>query len=383
MMASTKRDYYEVLGVAREAEAEEIKRAYRKLAMQYHPDRNVGDEEAELRFKEAAEAYEVLRDPDKRQRYDRYGHAGLEGLNVPHFNDAQSVFDLFGDLFGDIFGQGRRRGPQRGRDRRVEVELDLIEAYRGVTKTVTVSRQELCTECSGSGCKRGTRPTPCRRCHGHGVVIQSQGFFRVQQTCRACGGTGSVITDPCPACTGVGRIVVRRTLEVAIPPGVDNGTAVRLIGEGEAGDAGAPRGDLYCLVHVREHALFQRDGPHLVCQVPITFSQAALGGDIEVPSLDGAVRHPLKRGVQSGDLVRIAGRGMPGLRGGRKGDLVVQLVVETPRHLTKRQEELFRELAELEQKHVSPQRKSFLDKLRDFFAGESPEGGTGAPAPPS
>jgi molecular chaperone DnaJ len=370
MMASTKRDYYEVLGVAREADAEEIKRAYRKLALQYHPDRNVGDSEAEQRFKEAAEAYEILRDPDKRHRYDRYGHAGLEGLNVPHFNNAESVFDLFGDIFGDIFGQRTRRGPQRGRDRKVEVELELTEAFRGCTKTVTISREELCTECSGSGCRRGSRLSPCRRCNGHGVVIQSQGFFRVQQTCRACGGSGSVITDPCTVCAGQGRVMAKRTMDVSIPPGVDTGTAVRLGGEGEAGDPGAPRGDLYCLVRVREHALFKRDGPHLICQVPITFSQAALGADIEVPTLEGKISHPLKRGTQSGEVLRIPGQGMPGLRGSRRGDLLVQVIAETPRSLTKRQEELFRELAELDQKHVSPERRSFLDKLRQFFAGE-------------
>jgi molecular chaperone DnaJ len=369
MMAGTKRDYYEILSVARNADAEEIKRAYRRLAMQYHPDRNAGDSEAEQRFKEAAEAYEVLSDAEKRHRYDRYGHAGLEGLNAPHFSNAQSVFDLFGDIFGDVFGGRARQGPRRGRDLKVEVELELMEAYRGCAKTVDISREEVCGECNGTGCRRGSRLSPCRRCNGQGVVVQAQGFFRVQQTCRACGGSGSIITDPCTACSGQGRVAARRTLEISIPPGVDNGTAVRLNGEGEAGDPGAPRGDLYCLVRVREHPLFQRDGPHLICQVPITFSQAALGGDLEVPTLDGSITHPLKRGTQSGEIVRIAGRGMPGLRGGRKGDLLVQVVVETPRSLTKRQEELLRELAELDQKHVSPERKSFLEKLRDFFSG--------------
>ena len=234
-MASTKRDYYEVLGVAREADAEEIKRAYRKLAMQYHPDRNVGDAEAEQKFKEAAEAYEVLRDVEKRQRYDRYGHAGLDALNVPHFNDAQSVFDLFGDLFGDIFGQRRRAGPRRGRDGKVEIELELSEAARGVTKSVTVSREELCSECSGSGRRRGTRAVPCKQCNGHGVVIHAQGFFRVQQTCRACGGAGSIIPDPCPLCGGNGRVMANRTLDVSIPPGVDTGSRLRSTGNGEAG----------------------------------------------------------------------------------------------------------------------------------------------------
>ncbi|HMC90342.1 MAG TPA: molecular chaperone DnaJ [Gemmataceae bacterium] len=371
MMAGTKRDYYEVLGVSRDANDEEVKRAYRKLAMQYHPDRNVGDADADLKFKEAAEAYDVLRDPEKRQRYDRYGHAGLDGMNMPNFNDARSMFgDLFGDILGGLFGQDARHGPGRGRDHRVEVELDLAEAARGVVKTVSIRREELCSECSGSGARRGTRPAPCRRCNGQGIVIQSQGFFRIQQTCRACGGSGQIITDPCATCSGNGRVLANRSLEISVPPGVDNGTAIRRSGEGEAGDPGGGRGDLYCVVHVRPHPFFQRDGDHLICQVPITISQAALGGDIQVPTLDGALSQSLKRGIQSGEVLRIPGRGMPSLRGGRKGDLLVQLVVETPRQLTRRQEELFRELAELEQKHVSPERKSFLDKLRTFFTGE-------------
>lgn len=375
-----KRDYYEVLGVRREADDEEIKRAYRQLALKYHPDRNVGDAEAEEKFKEAAEAYEVLRDQAKRQRYDRYGHAGLDGLNVPHFSDAQSVFDLFGDLFGDFFGQrGGRRGPHAGRDLQVQLEIDLEEAFRGTHKSINIPREELCGECGGAGSRRGTQPAACRRCNGQGVVVANQGFFRVQQTCRACGGRGAVITDPCPACHGNGRVVVQRSIDVAIPPGVDTGTRIRLGGEGEAGDPGAPRGDLYCHIRVRDHALFQRDGSHLVCRVPITFSQAALGGEIEIPSLDGKVSQTLKRGIQAGEVVQIPGRGMPGLRGGRRGDLLVQVLVETPRHLTKRQEELFRELAELDHKHVSPQRKSFLEKVRDFFTAE--ENSSGAETP--
>jgi molecular chaperone DnaJ len=371
-MMAVKRDYYEVLGVRREADEEEIKRAYRRLAMEHHPDRNVGNPEAEEKFKEAAEAYEILRDPSKRQSYDRYGHAGLEGMNVPHFNNAQSVFDLFGDLFGDMFGtRGGRRGPQAGRDLQIAIDVELVEAARGVTKTITVPREELCGDCGGSGARKGTQPAPCKRCQGRGVVIQSQGFFRMQQTCRGCGGSGYVITDPCSGCHGNGRVVARRTLDVAVPPGVDTGTRIRLGGEGEAGDRGAPRGDLYCLLRVRDHPLFQRDGANLICQVPVAFSQAALGGDIDVPSLDGAIKHHLKRGVQSGELIRIAGKGMPNLRGGRPGDLLVAVMVETPRHLTKRQEELFRELAELDQKHVSPERKSFLEKLRHFFGADN------------
>lgn len=373
-MASRK-DYYEVLGVSRDASDEDIKKAYRKLAMQYHPDRNVGDKEAEEKFKEAAEAYEILRDPDKRQRYDRYGHAGLEGMGgVPHFEDVQSVFDMFGNLFGfgDVFGPQRGRpGRRGGRDLEVAIDLELAEAASGISKTITIPREENCHECSGSGSRRGSQPAMCKRCHGHGVVLMNQGFFRLQQTCRACGGQGTVIVDPCPTCHGRGREVVQRTLEVAIPPGVDTGNRIRLGGEGEAGDPGGPRGDLYCLIRVKEHRFFQRDGSNLICQVPITFSQAALGAEIEIPTLSGPIKHELKRGVQSGDVVRIPNQGMPGLRSGRKGDLLVQLIVETPKQLTKRQEELFRELAEIEQKHVSPQRKSFLEKLREFFSAEA------------
>ena len=372
MMADTKRDYYEVLGVRRESDGEEIKKAYRKLALQYHPDRNAGDSEAETKFKECAEAYEVLSNAEKRPLYDRYGHAGLAGKNQG-FRDNQSVFDLFGDMFGDLFGQGRRQGPQRGRDGKVEVTLDLVAAARGVTKSVTVNREELCVECSGSGSRRGTRPAQCKRCNGNGVLIQNQGFFRVQQTCRACNGSGQVVSDPCPSCSGAGRIKAQRVLEVNIPAGVDTGTAIRITGEGEAGDAGAPRGDLYCVIRVKDHSLFQRQDQHLICQVPVSFSQAALGSEVEIPTLDGPIIKQLERGTQHGAVIRIPGKGLPNLRGGRKGDLLVQVIVETPKHLNKRQEELLRELAELENKNVSPQRKSFMDKLRDFFAGTDAE----------
>jgi molecular chaperone DnaJ len=368
---AAKRDYYEVLGVAKDADDETIKKSYRRLAMQYHPDRNVGDHEAEVKFKEAAEAYEVLRDPHKRQRYDRYGHAGLEGMDMPNFGNADAVMDLFGDLFGGIFGGGRmRRGPQAGRDLQIGVEIDLVEALRGTRKKLTIPRDEACPTCHGSGAKPGTRPATCRRCNGHGVVLMGQGFFRIQQTCNACGGRGTVVTDPCPACHGGGTVEVKREVEVVIPPGVDNDVSIRLSGEGEVGDPGAPAGDLYCVVRVRKHALFVRQGTDLHCEVPITFSQAALGGPIEVPTLEGKfLAQTLKRGSQPGDEIRVQGKGMPHLRGGRTGDLVVHLRVVTPRNLTKRQEELFRELGEIDGNHVPPERKSFLDRVREFFAG--------------
>jgi molecular chaperone DnaJ len=372
---ASKRCYYEVLEVSREADEDTIKTSYRRLAMKYHPDRNPGDQEAEIKFKEAAEAYEVLRDPEKRQRYNRYGHAGLEGMNMPNFGNGDSVMDLFGELFGGVFGNqaGRgRRGPQSGRDLQVGVEIDLVEAYRGVNKTIVIPRAETCADCSGDGCKKGTKPSTCRRCAGHGVVIQGQGFFRIQQTCSGCGGRGVIITDPCQTCRGAGRVVRDRELSVPIPQGIESGQDMRITGEGEAGGPGAPYGDLYLRIKVKKHPLFARDEQDLHCQMPITFSQAALGAALEVPTLEGKyVTHNLKRGTQNGDEVRIAGKGMPRLQGGRHGDLVLHIQVVTPRNLTKRQEELFRELGEIEGKQVSPERKSFLDRVRDFFTPDS------------
>jgi molecular chaperone DnaJ len=368
-----KRDYYEILGVRRDAGPEEIKKAYRTLAMKYHPDRNSGDEEAAARFKEAAEAWDVLSNPEKRERYDRYGHAGLEGIPMPDFSDASSFMDILGDVLGGFFGGGgRRRGPQPGEDLLYALELDLLEAYRGCRKTITIPREERCSECDGSGAQRGTRPIRCTSCDGRGAVLRSQGFFRIQQTCSRCGGRGEIIPNLCPACQGHGQVVVRRTLEVEVPPGVDNGRRqmAPLRGEGGTGQPGAPRGDLYFEIRIREHPLFRREGDHLVCQVPITFSQAALGGTIRVPTLDGPIEYELKRGVQHGEVLRISGKGMPSVRTGRRGDLGVVVLVETPTNLTKRQEELLRELAELDGKNVSPRRKSFFEKVKELFTGE-------------
>jgi molecular chaperone DnaJ len=364
-----KRDYYEVLGVERDASHEVITKAYRSLAMKFHPDRNVGDEEAEIRFKECAEAYEVLRDGDKRARYDRYGHAGLDG-GGPNFGNAQDVFDLFGNLFGDMFGGRGGGGSSGGRHIQVAVELSLTEAFQGCKKSITIPREENCGECGGSGAQRGSRTSQCQQCRGRGSVVIQQGFFRMQQACRSCGGRGQIITSPCTNCRGQGRVQVRRTLEINIPAGVDTGIKVRHAGEGEAGGPGQPRGDLLVVIRVKDHPLFQRDGNHLICRVPVTFSQAALGAEIEVPAIDGPTQMPLPRGTQSGDVHRIPRRGMPDVHGGPRGDLLVQVVVETPRNLTKRQEELYRELAELDHKHVSPERKTFLEKLKSFFSGD-------------
>jgi molecular chaperone DnaJ len=373
-MASGKRCYYEVLGVAREADEETLKKAYRKLAMQYHPDRNPGDTEADVRFKEAAEAFDVLRDPQKRQRYDRYGHAGLEGVPGHNFANADNVMDLFGELFGDLFGGGRRRrGPRQGNDLQVAFEIDLVEAYRGTRRELKIPRQERCLECGGTGAKPGSQPVTCRRCNGHGVLIQGQGFFRIQQTCSSCRGQGSVISDPCRTCRGNGAVQIERALTVEVPAGIDDGMRMCIRGEGEPGEPGAPSGDLYCFVRVRQHPLFVRQGPELHCEVPITFGQAALGGPLEVPTLEGKyATATLPRGTQAGDEIRISAKGMPNVRGGRPGDLVVHLRVVTPTNLTKRQEELLRELAELDGKHVSPERKSFMERVKEFFTTSPP-----------
>ncbi len=365
---ANKRDYYEILGVERTAPAEEITRAYRRLVMQFHPDRNSGDKDAEAKFKEVAEAHEVLRDPDKRRRYDRHGHAGLNGVDLPNFGNAESFSQMFGDLFESFFGGGRSRQPT-GRDLRASVELDLAEAARGASKTLHVRRADTCARCKGSGCAEGAQRKPCRQCNGRGVVLQGGGFFTIQRECGACHGEGAVITDPCRDCQGHGLVMADAAIPVTIPPGVDSNMEFLVEREGHSGGPGVARGDLRVLIGVRKHPLFERHGDDLVCQAFITFPQAALGCAIEIPTVEGELRtHALPRGVQSGEVVTVSGQGMPNVRGRRRGNLHVQVVVETPRNPTRRQEELLRELAELDDKHVSPQRKSWLDKLKQFFA---------------
>jgi molecular chaperone DnaJ len=370
-MASGKRCYYEVLEVSRDADEETLKKAYRRLVMKYHPDRNPGDEEAAVRFKEASEAYEVLRDPEKRQRYDRYGFAGLESMGPGGAGAGDVMSDIFDNLFGGFFGGGgggRRRGPQPGNDLEMRLEISLAEAYHGTKKELRIQRDENCNECNGSGARKGSQPTLCRRCNGHGVVIQGQGFIRVQQTCPSCRGRGSTISDPCPKCRGSGRVKVERELTIEVERGVDDGMRMILPGEGEAGEPGAPRGDLHCHIRIKPHSLFVRRGHDLHCEVPITFSQAALGGAIEVPTLAGnALGLQVPKATQTGDELRLQGKGMPYIRSSRMGDLVVHFRVVTPRNLTKRQEELLRELDELDGKHGPPERKSFLDRVREFF----------------
>ncbi len=377
-MAVTKRDYYEVLGVTREAPADEIKKAYRQMALKFHPDRNPGDEGATKRFKEAAEAYEILSDTEKRQRYDRYGHAGLNGTTMHDFRSTDDIMSAFseifgGGLFGDIFGE-RRRGPRPGPDLLMKLEIELVEAARGTSRSIDVSRQDFCTECRGSGAKKGTSPTTCNYCGGRGQVVQARGFFQVATTCPACGGDGVRIADPCTQCRGAGRVPSNAHLQVDVPPGVESGMWLQLRNQGELGDVGGQRGNLRIQIVVNKHPFFERRRNDLICQVPISFAQAALGAVVEVPTLDGPEDIEVPRGTQSGETLRLRGRGMPDIGGRMRGDEIVEVNVETPRHLTARQEELLREFAEIEHLSVSPRRKSFFEKLRDYFTEETEPG---------
>jgi len=371
-----KRDYYEVLGVNRGATDRELSEAYRKLALKYHPDRNPGDQDAAARFKEAAEAFEVLNSPEKRARYDRWGHAGLEGPGggAPQFHDVADIFEAFGDiigggLFGDFFGggRGRRRRVHRGADVRCEVTLDLSEAARGVAKVVQFQRHQQCETCGGSGARPGTRPESCSYCGGSGRVVQSTGIFSLQTTCPSCHGSGTVIRRPCDACRGSGFVPKHLSRKVTIPAGVDDGSQLRLQGEGEPSADGGPPGDCYCLIRVTEHPLFQREGRHLVCQVPISYSQAALGATIEVPTLDGRKELDIPRGTQTGEVFTLKGRGMPHPKYRSCGDLLVQVHVEVPNKVTAEHERILRQLAEIENTHVTPKRKSFFEKLKQYF----------------
>lgn len=372
---ATKRDYYEVLGVSRDASGDEIKKAYKKLALKYHPDRNQGDEEAVEKFKEAAEAFEVLGNDEKRARYNRFGHQGVQGAAGGRgggFNDINDIFDVFGDLFdGFGMGGGRRRGggrrPTQGDSLKTRLDIDLLEAAKGCEKTVEIRRKETCDTCDGSGAKPGSAADTCDYCGGHGQVVQSQGFFRVQTTCPACKGDGKIIRDKCSDCSGAGKIPETVKLDVKVPAGVDTGMTLRLTDEGEAGTLGGPRGDLYVEIHVREHPLFHRDGPDLICEVPITYTQAVLGAEIEIPCLEGKTQHYIYPGTQPGEVIRIRGGGMPDPRGGRAGDLQLHVILEVPKKIDSEQEALLRELAEHEHASVSPHRSSFFDKLKEWF----------------
>ena len=370
----SKRDFYEVLGVGRDASEREIKKAYKRLAMKYHPDRNPGDKAAEASFKEVKEAYEILTDGDKKAAYDQFGHAGVDPNRGGGHGGQGDFGDIFGDVFGDIFGGGRRGGGQRqaarGSDLRYNLELSLEEAVRGLTKEIRIPTLASCDVCDGSGAKKGTSATTCGTCNGAGQVQMRQGFFAVQQACPTCHGRGKIIKDPCNKCHGEGRVEKSKTLSVKIPAGVDTGDRIRLSGEGEAGEFGAPPGDLYVQVSVREHAIFVRDGNNLYCEVPISFSKAALGGEIEVPTLDGKVSLKIPSETQTGRMFRLRGKGVKSVRSHAVGDLMCKVVMETPVNLNERQKELLREFEETltgqARKH-SPKAEGFFDGVKKFF----------------
>jgi molecular chaperone DnaJ len=375
----SKRDYYEVLGVAKGATEDEIKKSFRKLAMKYHPDRSQGDKAMEEKFKEAKEAYEVLTDPQKRAAYDQYGHAGVDPSMAggPGAGGFGNFSDAFSDIFGDIFGGGgggggggRRSHVYRGADLRYNLELSLEEAARGTETKIRIPVMSQCEHCHGSGAKPGKEPTTCPTCGGHGQVRMQQGFFSIQQACPRCHGSGRIVTDPCTHCHGEGRVKQHKTLSVRIPAGVDEGDRIRLAGEGEAGIHGGPSGDLYVQIHLKPHPVFQREQGDLHCEMPISFVTAALGGEIETPTLDGQAMIKIPAGTQTGKIFRLRGKGIKGVRGGGPGDLMAHVVVETPIDLTERQKELLREFDEIccrEADRHNPRQKSFMDKVKAFF----------------
>jgi molecular chaperone DnaJ len=376
-----KRDYYEVLEVTREVTEAELKLAFRKQAMKHHPDRNPGSKEAEARFKEVNEAYEALKDPQKRAAYDRFGHAafeqgGMGGAGAGGFGGGGfgSFSDIFNDIFEDLAGRGRRGGGgggrERGADLRYNMEIELEDAFNGKTATIKIPTSITCEACSGSGAKPGSKPKTCSTCAGHGRVRATQGFFSIERTCPSCQGRGEVIDDPCPSCSGAGRSTRERTLSVNIPAGVEDGTRIRLANEGEAGARGGPPGDLYIFLSIQPHEFFQRDGADLHCRVPISMVTAAIGGEFQVPTVDGGkARVAVPEGTQTGRQVRLRGKGMPVLRSRDHGDMYVQLFVETPKNLTRRQRELLAEFDEQSSKETQPESAGFFAKVRDFFDG--------------
>ncbi|PZU53304.1 MAG: molecular chaperone DnaJ [Thauera sp.] len=376
-----KKDFYDILGVNRDASDDEIKKAYRKLAMKYHPDRNPDSKEAEDKFKEAKEAYEILSDGQKRAAYDQYGHAGVDpnmGGGAGGGQGFGGFGDAFGDIFGEIFGNqgggrgGGRSGVYRGADLRYNLEVSLEEAARGTDTRIRIPTMDDCGTCGGTGAKAGTKPVTCTTCNGVGQVRMQQGFFSIQQTCPKCHGTGKMVKDPCNDCHGAGRVKGSKTLQVKIPAGIDEGDRIRLAGEGERGQGGGPAGDLYVQIHIKPHAVFQREGDDLHCEMPIGFATAALGGEIEIPTLDGAAKIKIPAETQSGKVFRLRGKGIKGVRSSYPGDLMCHVVVETPVNLTARQRELLKEFDDInrsDEASHSPRAKSWMDKMKDFFAG--------------
>lgn len=369
-----KRDFYEVLGVSRDADEKALKSAYRKMAMKHHPDRNPGDADAEAAFKEANEAYDTLKDPQKRAAYDRFGHAAFEagGFGAGGAGHGADFHSTMSDIFEEFFGMGgggrRSGGRERGADLRYNLEITLEEAYIGKTVEIEVPTSVTCETCSGSGAKPGTSPTTCRTCGGAGRVRAAQGFFTLERTCPTCQGRGQVISDPCPSCGGAGRTTQERTLSVNIPAGIEDGTRIRLAGEGEAGLRGGPSGDLYIFLSVKPHELFQRDGADLYCRVPISMTTAALGGQFDVPTVDGSTsRVKVPEGTQAGKQFRLRGKGMPILRSNQHGDMYIQVTVETPTNLTKRQRELLAEFEQESSGENNPESAGFFSKVRDFI----------------
>ncbi|MGE4112333.1 MAG: molecular chaperone DnaJ [Burkholderiales bacterium] len=374
-----KKDYYEVLGVNRDASEDDLKKSYRKLAMKWHPDRNPDNPKAEEHFKEAKEAYEVLTDPQKRAAYDQFGHAGVDpsaaagaGAGAGFGGFADAFGDIFGDIFGGAGGGGRQRSTVfRGADLRYNLEVSLEDAARGTETRIRIPAMEECETCHGSGAKPGTQPTTCTTCGGHGQVRMQQGFFSIQQTCPRCHGTGKMVASPCGTCSGSGRIKKHKTLAVKIPAGVDDGDRIRLSGEGEAGVNGGPSGDLYVVIQIKQHSVFTRDHNDLHCEMPVSFTIAALGGEIEIPTLDGYAKIRIPAETQSGKIFRLRGKGIKGVRSSTHGDLLCHVVVETPVSLTARQKELLQEFESISNKDAArhnPRAKSWMDRVKEFFA---------------
>ena len=367
-----KRDYYEILGVSRDASSDELKKAYRKLAMKYHPDRNPGDKSAEERFKDSSAAYQVLSDPERRAQYDRFGHAAFEqGAGFGGFDFSAAGFeDIFSDIFGDFFGTARGRSrsrAQRGDDLRYDLEIRFEDAVFGTEHVINVPRLAACDTCGGKGTKGGAARATCSACRGSGQLRFQQGFFTIAKTCGQCGGQGTVIKDPCRSCHGSGVTQKSQSLNIKIPPGVDSGSRLKLRSEGEAGSNGGPAGDLYVVINVQEHPLFVRQDNDIVCEVPVSFTQAALGAEIEVPTIEGKLKMKVAAGTQSGAVLRLRGKGVPDLRGSGRGDQLVRVLVETPRKLTARQRELLEEFARSSGEEVNPLTKGFFDKVKEMF----------------